>query len=231
MLKTRKSQARLRLLKSDDFDLCNSCNLIAASPLGSAVRPHSISLIDDAVSPTREPISARVRPVPRRSEMRAAHEVMAPSLRRAVALSQRPSVTVIRNTFEMARPKDLPKFAHVGPRIAYWRKKRDLSRTALGDLVGLKYSTIADLETELSNSTKALYKFAAALRVNLHYLETDDGDPEAGPPPPLDTWPLPGVQREKLENLDRVERRAVESAIKEVLAEIEEDRRKQRKTA
>jgi transcriptional regulator with XRE-family HTH domain len=231
MLKTTKSQARLRLLKSDDFDLCNSCNLIAASPLGSAVRPHSISLIDDAVSPTREPISARVRPVPRRSEMREAHEVMGPSLRRAVDLSQRPSVTVIRNTSEMARPKDLPTFTHLGPRIAYWRAKRQLSRTDLGEKVDLAYSTIADLEDERSNSTKALYKFAAALRVNLHYLETDEGDPESDPPPPLDIWPLPGIPREKLEGLDRVERRAVESAIKEVLAEIEEDRRKHRKSA
>lgn len=155
---------------------------------------------------------------------------MATSLRQPVEISQRQAVTDFRNNSGMTRPKDLQRFHHLGPRIRYWREKRQLTRTQLCDMVGLKYQTLADLEDERSHSTKFLYKFAQALRVNINYLETDEGDPEVDAPPTVEEWPLPGVPRERLADLDRTEKRAVEAALKEVLSEIEQDRRSRRKS-
>lgn len=155
---------------------------------------------------------------------------MSGSLRPTVDFSQRQPVTGFRDNLNMSRPKDLPSFDHLGARIAYWREKRELSRSQLADRVGLAYSTLSDLEDQRSDSTRALYKFAQALRLSLNYLESDEGDPEADAPPPLDNWPLPGIPRSRLDGLDRTETRAIEAALKEVLAEIEQDRRKKRKT-
>lgn len=237
----RKDQARLvRLIKSDNFDLCSSYNSTAGMPLGSTVRPHSMSLTEEAESPMRSPISASViPPFSRRSEMRDAQVceavvVMHPSLRQAVGLRQRPPVTELRDNLTMARPADLPKFKTLGPRLKYWREKRDLSRRDLGKKVGLKYSTIADIENEHSRATKSLHRIAAVLGLNSHYLETDEGDPEANPealpPQPNETWPLPGIERKRIADLNRIERKYVESAIKDALAEIDEDRKTSRQT-
>lgn len=223
--------ARLRRAKSKHFNLCSSWSAMAASPLGSTVRPVSMSLTEDGASPTDSPISAKVIPLPRRSEMRDAQDgVMGPSLRCAVEASQRAAVTDVRNNASMPRPPDLPSFKSLGKRIAYWRDKKGLTRRELGNKVGLKYSTIASLENGDSKTTDVLHKFAVALGLNLRYLETDEGDPFAGAPPPEDTWPFPGIDRKAIEKLGRVHRKYVEIAIKDALRDIDEDRKNSRDT-
>lgn len=226
----QKGQARLRLVKSDDFDLCSSCNLIAASPFGSVVRPHSMSLMADGDSPTKEPIAASVKPVPRRSETRDAHEVMGSSLRPAVVSSQRLPVTEFRDNLGMPIPPDMPKnLTTVGRRVRWWREHRKRSRKWLAKQVGYSYSGLADLENDESGASEKLHLIAAELKLNPHYLQSGSGEPEAEfpqeAPPPPDEWPFPAVPRARLRKLNRIERGYLETEILKALADIESERR------
>lgn len=234
-VRTRKPlQALLRLVKSDNLDLCNSCSFTAASPRGSTVRPVSISLTEDGASPTKPPISASVMPVPRRSEIRDDQVDIGSRLRPAVDISQRLAVTEIRNNLGMPRPPDLPKFKSIGPRVKWWRKHRGIARKDLAATVGYSVSGLADLENGNSQGSEKLHLIAAELRLNPHYLESDDGEPEADHPqeaPPIaEEWPFPKVAREQLKNLTTVERKFAEMQLLEALSEIEQARRQGKKT-
>lgn len=231
---TRKttSQARLRLVKSDDLDLCNSYSFTAASPLGSPVRPCSMSLMEEAASPTSAPISDSVMPSPRSSEMREAQVGVAisPSLRRTVELSQRLAVTGFRDNSRMPRPPDMPKnLDTVGARVRWWREKKKFKRPAFAKKVGYSSSGLSDLELGRSNASEKLHLIAAELGLNPHYLETGNGEPEAAfpqePPPPPNEWPFPAVPLSKLKRLNRVERSFAETSLLEALAVIEAERR------
>lgn len=68
----------------------------------------------------------------------------------------------------------------IGDRIRRIRTKKKISREALGLEVGLKYSTIADLENGNQKSSTKLHRIAEALGVTVEELETGV-DP--GPPP------------------------------------------------
>lgn len=225
----KKHQALLRR-EIAETDLCNSCSLSAASPLGSEVRPFSISLTDDAVRPMSEPICAKVIPFPRRSEMRDAHDVMSGSLRHPVDFSQRPPVTVFRDNLGMPKPVSLPKDLNtIGARVRAWREHRNLSRKDLAKRAGYSYTGLSDLELERSNGSGKLHLIAAVLRLNPHYLETGKGEPEAefpqDPPPPADDFALAGTTRARLKRLNKIERAYIESKVLEALAEIESERR------
>lgn len=225
-----KNQARLRLVKSDDFDLCSSCNASAASPLGSAVRPCSMSLTDDAVSPTMVPISASVIPVPRRSEMREAHEVIPSILRRTVEASQRLPVTEFRDNHGMPRPANMPKdLKTVGDRVRWWRTHKKVSRKDFAREVGYSYSGLADLENNRSNGSEHSHLIAAKLGLNAHYLQTGHGEPEAAysqePPPPAEDWPFPAVPPTRLRRMTKIERTYIETRLLEAVAEVESERR------
>lgn len=231
-LETKRDQARLRLVKSDDLDLCNSCNFSAAMPLGSTVRPHSMSLTAEGESPTSRPMAANVIPVPRRSEMREAQvsAVMHPSLRPTVASRQRLPVTEFRNNSGMPRPPEMPKNLDTkGKRIRWWREHKKISRTTLAKKVKYSYSGLADLENDESDTSEKLHLIAAELGLNPHYVDTGDGEPEAehpqAPPPPPDEWPFPSVPRSRLKKLNKIERGYLETEILKVLADIEAERR------
>lgn len=226
----RTDQARLRLVKSDDFDLCSSCNLTAAPPLGSLVRPVSISLMADGERPTSSPIAASVNPVVRRSETSDAHEVMRPSLRPAVDRSQRLPVTEFRDNSGMPKPPDMPREpATRGARVLYWRKKRGISRKNLAKEVGYSIGALSDLESGRSKSSEKLHLIAAALTLNPHYLDSGLGEPESAfpqepPPPQNDDFPFPGL-RSRLKRLNKIERGYLETEIHKTLDEIESERR------
>lgn len=225
------NQARLRLVPSDDLDLCNSCNLSAASPLGSAVLPCSMSLTEEAVSPTRLPISARVNPVPRSSEMRDAQEVIHSILRRTVETSQRLPVTEFRDNCAMPRPPEMPKnLDTIGARVRWWREHRGRSRADLAKKVGYKSASgLSDLELGLSHKSERLHLIAAELGLNPHYVQSGKGEPEASfpqeAPLPSDEWPFPAVPRTRLKKLSKVERGYLETELLKALADIEEERR------
>lgn len=234
----KRNQPALRLVVDRDAveqrELCKETSLSAAPPLGSTVRSHSMSLTEDAVSPICSPISASVRPVALRSEMRDAHVVMGPSvLRPAVESTQRPSVTEVRENVVMPRPQGLPKFDTLGPRIRWWREYRKFKRAEFAKLVGMSYSGLADLENDRSRENKKLHLIAAKLKLNAYYLETDKGEPEAEfaqePPAPVPEWPFRAVPLDKLNKLNVIERSYAETKLLEALADIDAERRKAKK--
>lgn len=232
MLKTT-NQARLRLVKSDDLDLCSSYSRTAGEPLGSSVRPCSISLIADGERPTLSPISPNVMPAKARSsEMKVAngYVCMHPSLRPAVDSSQRLTVTDVRNNPDMPRPPEMPKnLDTLGKRVRWWREHRKIARGAMAKKVKYSYSGLADLENDASTASEKLHLIAAALGLNPHYLETGDGEPEAShpqePPPPPDEWPFPAVPRARLKKMNKIERSYLETKLLEAIADIEAERR------
>src|SRR3984957_16168858 len=130
----------------DTSDLWRSCNRSAASPLGSRLRPVSRSLTDEGASPTCEPISARVIPFLRRSEMRIDQGdiVRKPTAPRNSC--QRLSVTEFRHNTVMGRPASLPKFDIIGKRVKWWREYREISRKDFAKKIPMPSSTLSDLE-------------------------------------------------------------------------------------
>lgn len=219
---------------SNSFDLCNSCSLTAASPLGSLERPLSMSLTDDCVSPMAAPISATVIPFRRRSEMREDQVIMAASIRNTDILCNRHSATEFRKNVGMARPTDLPTFDSIGARVRWWRRYRGLSQAQLAAKADISQSTLSGLENEEQVSSTKLNRLAEALQVNAHYLETDEGDPEpigqlrtstqAGQLPPW--WPFKSIGKADLAGLNEVERSYAETQLAQALAMISSLRRK-----
>ena len=168
--------------------------------------------------------------MPRRSETRDAHVLMGRSLRQAVDFSQRLPVTAVRDNLSMPKPPDMPKnLDTIGSRVRWWREKREITRTALSKKVGYKGGGLSDLELGRSGASEKLHLIAAELRLNPHYLETGDGEPEAGfpqdPPPPPDEWPFPAVSRVRLKKLNKIERGYLETELLKALADIESERR------
>lgn len=118
--------------------------------------------------------------------------------------------------------------------MKWWRKHRGIARKDLAATVGYSVSGLADLENGNSQGSEKLHLIAAELRLNPHYLESDDGEPEADHPqeaPPIaEEWPFPKVAREQLKNLTTVERKFAEMQLLEALSEIEQARRQGKKT-
>lgn len=240
MTRTKQNYPALRLVVSRDEDFeqresCKETSFSAAPPLGSTVRSHSMSLTEEAVSPMRSPISASVKPVALRSEMRDAHVLIGPSvLRPAVESTQRPIVTEVRENAVMPRPPGLPKFSTLGPRVRWWREHRKFKRLEFAKLIGMSYSGLADLENDRSQESKKLHLIAAKLKLNPYYLETDRGEPEAEyvqePPAEPQHWPFPAIPQSKLTKLNNIERSYAETKLLEALAEIDAERRKSKQT-
>jgi transcriptional regulator with XRE-family HTH domain len=235
MRSPRKTQARLRLVSSQPhLDLCNSSSFRAASPRGSAVLLSSISLTDEGAKPISCPISESVSPLPRNSEMRDAHVVMEPNIRKTEVACQRLSDTAFRNNLGMPRPKEMPSnLVSVGKRVGWWRRYRKIAQGKLAKDVGIAPSTLSDLENDRQDGSGKLHLIAAKLQLNAYYLETGKGEPEAEysqePPSGEVAWPLPAVPRHKVEKLNQIERSYVESAVLVALEDIEKARKSQRK--
>lgn len=230
--KPEVGQPALWLIKSESFDLCSSYNRNAASPRGSFVRSCSMSLMEEAASPTDSPISARVIPAFfRRSDIRSAHVFMPPSLRESVATSQRRPVTVNRENGAMPRPKDMPDdLLTIGKRVRWWREHhRRISRKDFAKKCGMGVTTLSDLELDRTVKGSFLHVIAANLGLNPHYLETGKGEPESGQPQEFPAeptpWPFPAIPRSKLEKLNRIERSYAETKLREALADIEAERK------
>jgi transcriptional regulator with XRE-family HTH domain len=227
-----KGQARLRLAKSDDIDLCKSYSFSAASPRGTDVRPCSISLTDDGARPTREPISASVIPFARSSEMRDAHVVMDHSRRDPVEFMQRHPVEAFGDAWAMPRPPDLPSFELLGKRIAYWREKRGWSRSELARRAKIPYSTLSGIEDGDQMTSTKVPQIAAALGVDANYLATDRGSPNPRSAADTeDSWPFP-IPREEIMDLDPIELELVGLKLQRIIEEIrsKRTRHKPRKT-
>ena len=231
--------ARLRLVGGTAVphisSLCKESSLSAASPFGSVVRPHSMSLTADGDNPMRVPIPESVQlRFERKSVIRDAQVIMTPSLRYAVDECQRSTVTAVRDTIAMPRPPNLPKFDSIGPRVRWWREHRGFGRKEFAKLVGMSYSGLADLENDLTKASKRLHLIAAKLKLNPHYIETDKGEPEAEfaqeAPPEAQPWPFEDISRSRLDKLNMIERKYAETRLQEALAEIEAERRKSKKT-
>ena len=76
--------------------------------------------------------------------------------------------------------------ANIGGRIKWLRESKKMSQQKLAETVGIKQSTISDIENLRSNSPNAanLMKIAAALEANPSYITTGQGDPWEYDPPP-----------------------------------------------
>lgn len=230
--KTKNNQALLRLISDETFNLCSSTNLTAGVPLGSTVRPCSMSLTADGESSISEPISAKVIPaLRRRSEMNEANgmAVMPSSLRATVESRQRLPVTGFRKNQRVPRPPEMPKdLRTVGARVRWWREYRKMSRPALAKKVNYSYSGLADLENDESTASEKLHLIAAELRLKAHYLETGLGEPEEAFPQdaaPEADWMFSGIARVRLRNLTKIEKAYIQQKLDEALLEIEAERK------
>lgn len=217
---------------STTLDLCSSNNFSAESPPGALVRPCSMSLTVEGANPTSKPISARVIPFLRRSEMREAQVLMPASLRESVGPRQRQPVTVFRQNLGMLG--EAKKLESIGDRVRHWREKRGLSRAELAKLVGAgRETTISSIELGTIKKGSFLGAIAKVLKLNLDYVLTGEGDPEMSAPasagaPRTDSWLFPNVPRSKLEKLDKIERSYIETKMLEALADIEAERKRPR---
>lgn len=96
----------------------------------------------------------------------------------------------------------------------------------LAERVGLRPSTIYDLERGDSKSTKKLHVIAAVLRVNVHYLEAGKGTPEdmTAPELPIQSgWPFK-FDRSRFDNLSMKDRGAIEAAVLAFVEQLEKSR-------
>lgn len=131
---------------------------------------------------------------------------------------QRHSVTEIRSNVPVT----------IGDRVKEWRVKRKMTVEHLAEKVGLRPSTIYDLERGDSKSTKRLHVIAAVLRVNVHHLETGKGAPEEMAEPDYhaqqgDGWPFK-FDRSRFDMLSAKDRRAIEAAVLGFVEQLEKSR-------
>ncbi len=123
----------------------------------------------------------------------------------------------------------------VGARVRHWREQRGYSQVAFAKLCGIPQGTLPDLENNRTAVGKNLHTIAAKLRVDANYLQTGEGAPQSETghePPPVQAqvdWPLPAVQRQQLEKLNRIELAYVENAMLLALQQVEEARRQRKK--
>jgi transcriptional regulator with XRE-family HTH domain len=197
----------------------SECSRTAASPRGESLRPCSMSLTDDVARPIASPIAESVIPVARKSEIRDAHVVIGSSLRHPVTIMQRHSVTAFRDNLGMSKSVYKQRFETLGARLKHWRKERGLSRPKLSSLSGVPYSTIAEIENEEQHSSTKITQLAAALKLNPHYLATDEGDPldVKAAPAIKDSQPLFTVD---LSDFDEIELELLEFRFKKDVEEI-----------
>jgi len=132
----------------------------------------------------------------------------------------------------MPRPLGLPTFDAIGPRVQWWRAYRGLTQPELAKSAGIGQSTLSGLENQKQISSTKLNRLAAALRVDPHYLETDEGDPEPNGPPASRTsgelppwWPFENIGKAQLTRLSKVELHYAESRLQEALQDIINSRR------
>ena len=108
-----------------------------------------------------------------------------------------------------------------------------MTRADLAKRIGVALSTLSDLENDYRETNRKSHLLAAALGLNPHYLDTDEGEPEAGAPQELPqealSWPLPDVPHARLLKLNKFELKYAESKLIEALDEIEAERRKAKK--
>lgn len=227
MKKTTNPQALLMRVTSEITDRCSSYSFTAASPRGVAVRPCSMSLTEDGARPISAPISARVIPFARRSEMRDAQVVMRASLRDPVDRMQRHPVTAFRESMDMPKSAEIPKFDSLGARITFWRERRGWGRSELARRAKIPYSTLADIEQGRQKSSTKLHQIAAALGVNVQYLATGKGEPEIDAAPTEDFWPFP-FPREDLLELDDIELELVGLKLQRFIEEVRAKRVRKR---
>lgn len=162
--------------------------------------------------------------------MRDAQVIMPPNIRQAVDTSQRQPVTGFRENPSMPPPAHMPmNLVTIGARVRWWRQYRKLSRKELAKAVGYSITGLSDLELERSNASEKLGIIAAELRLNAHYLQYGEGEPEAAfpqeAPPKPDEWLFPAVPRAKLKKYNKIERSYLETKLLEAIADIDTERR------
>ena len=197
---------------------CSVYSFNAASPLGEELRPLAISPTEEVASPTFSPIADSVRPAACKSLILLAQVFLRVAMPRILRLSvintQRHSVTDIRFNDRVT----------IGERIKGWRVTRKLTVEQLAAKVGLRPTTIYDLERGDSNSTKKLHVIADVLRVNVNYLETGKGAPEDLDAPRYqsakDGWPF-AFDRARFDNLSTKDRGAIEAAVLALVERME----------
>jgi transcriptional regulator with XRE-family HTH domain len=225
-----------RTINSEEHrDSKRECSLTADIPFGSKLLPVAMSPTVEGDKSHASPISESVMPdvcSERTFEDQDCSDIdMTASLRDAVGISQRSTVTGHRISSTM-RPPDLPRFVRVGERIRYWREKRGLSRNRLARMVGAKgYSTISDIELGNTLQPTSLHKYAKALKVSVMYLETDQWEDVVESASRHDgAMQLFDVDSSRLEELTSIEREFVSMKINAILDQIEMARPRVRKS-
>jgi transcriptional regulator with XRE-family HTH domain len=171
--------------------------------------------MDEVDNPTFSAISLSVSPPDCRSRIRDAHVSMASTLRHSVIRPQRHSVTEIRFNSSVT----------IGDRTKEWRERRKMTVEQLAQRVGLRPSTIHDLERGDSKSSKKLHVIAQILRINVNFLETGRGEAEDMSAKPRDeagntNWPF-SFARSRFDGLPSVDRETIEAAVLALVISME----------
>lgn len=203
---------------------CKSNNFTADSPRGSAVRPCSMSDMEEGASPTSPPISAKVIPFFRRRSVTSDAQAIAmgATLRLPAVLCQRQPTTAFRDNWLMLGNETF------GDRVKKLRGQ--MSRRALSKKSHVPESTIADIENKHREKSEHAKALADALGVTLAELligSSPEGSPAPSPP---QVWPFEELALADIEPLDAIERSYVEQAALKALYKIRSERRRHRKT-
>lgn len=146
------------------------------------MRPCLMSLTVCGDFPMALPISVRDQPRASSALINSAQVVsMAGTLWDAIGQSQRDAITLSRNNRLMT----------LGDRIKQARKLRNMSRPQLAEASGVKYPTLAGIENNDQPSSTQLPELAAALRVNVLWLQTGKGPRDAEGVVDQDAAPVP----------------------------------------
>lgn len=144
----------------------------------------------------------------------------------------RPRHTPPMEPRDLERERELATEPNAGPRIRYAMKVRGFTQDALAKKVG--YKNASSLRSVLDGSTaegKRLHDIAKVLRVSYDWIAFGKGDMEgaaddARRPAEAAAWPLPGIPRERLAELDDIELGFLQSEMMVLLDRITARRRR-----
>lgn len=104
-------------------------------------------------------------------------------------------------------------------RLRHARDVRGLTQAQLSEMSGVKQSDISKIETGKSFSTTGMAALARALRCDVDWLDTGEGDPDFGRI--KRGWPFSMIDRRRFAKLTDPQRQTLEGFVMGLLTQLE----------
>jgi len=109
----------------------------------------------------------------------------------------------------------------LGERLKFAREQAKLTQTQLAARSGVAQSDISKLERGDMAKSTGLPALARALRCDIDWLDTGEGDPDFGHK--RRGWPFPSIDRSRFESLSDEQRAEIQGAVRKLLLDYERD--------